>query len=165
MIDRIDLAKMLEDKSISESKLPAEFKWICEKCLEGSGAHTCAWRGIDGKLCLELSQLLKNWKQLSTELEKQQKHGRWISVADRLPENEKPVLVSIIKVDYKGDKNNRISLAFHTDGNECSFNRKLDWEEGNVDLSWWEPVCHKDEFAPLYGRVTHWMPLPESPKQ
>ncbi len=57
-------ANMLEDKSISESKLPAEFKWICEKCLEGSGAHTCAWRGIDGELCSELSQLLKNWKQL-----------------------------------------------------------------------------------------------------
>ena len=55
-------------ETISESKLPAEFKWICEKCLEGSGAHTCAWRGIDGELCPELSQLLKNWKQLSAKV-------------------------------------------------------------------------------------------------
>lgn len=63
----------------------------------------------------------------------------WISVKERLPKNGVPVLVYGVR---------GYGIAFHTDK---SFPTRGEWM-GFYDL------CN-------CGKVTHWMPLPELPKE
>ena len=70
-------------QNLPESKLPSNLKWICEKCLEGKGdVAGCAWRVIDGELCPEFSNLIR-------DLEK--KKDPWIPVKAGTPKPYKNV--------------------------------------------------------------------------
>lgn len=66
------------------------------------------------------------------------KNTEWISVKDRLPKPMESVLVS-------------------TNGAPT----------GCVSLAWIDPKTHKwaDAWADYLSGITHWMPLPEPPKQ
>lgn len=76
-------------QNLPESKLPCNLEWICEKCLEGKGdAITCAWRGIDGELCPELSKLIYDLGE---------KRNPWISIKAGLPKSYK-----LVDVVYNG---------------------------------------------------------------
>lgn len=108
---------------------------------------------------------------------------RWIPVTERLPENEVDVLIlaeirlySISKTD--SEKHHIVSTAFHTDGKmnteESSYNWDLDilgmeYDEEDdafiVPEGWWEAVRYGEEFSAVDDFVTHWMPLPEPPKE
>lgn len=68
--------------------------------------------------------------------------------------------------------------AFHTDGNTYAENSDYNWTEGSVEMrydeeaddfivpeGWWEDVQCGDEFSQVDAKVTHWMPLPEPPKE
>lgn len=77
---------------------------------------------------------------------------KWISVKDRLPEDGEDVLVYYaddfhITVGYF--ESNNVRYYIESDGSKfCTYDG---WE---TEIPW----------APK-GRVTHWMPLPEAPKQ
>lgn len=104
---------------------------------------------------------------------------KWISVKERLPEPEERVLVC---VEVKcGDKSYRHIIAgMHEDGSvwrdESSWNfsdidycgdyddERDDWK---ISEGWWEYTIYNDEEGcyPINDFVTHWMPLPEPPKE
>ena len=102
---------------------------------------------------------------------------RWISVKERLPGNEKPVLIAT-KWNRMGMRGMAVSCGFHTDGKTFIGNSDYDWTDGNVDLiydededeyivpeCWWESVRYSDEFSAVDEPVLYWMPLPEPPKE
>ena len=68
--------------------------------------------------------------------------AQWISVEDRLPEYEHPVLATDVREDYTAILTLKAGGKVLTD---C-------WEDAATGVRW--PV---DE-------MTHWMPLPEPPK-
>lgn len=104
---------------------------------------------------------------------------QWISVKDKLPETEKHVLVSI-KTSY-GKRFTTVAahVGHHERNSESdgwSLEYELDWDEYDEENDWyWVPECwYECNFIddnpnfiidPIDGEVTHWMPLPEPPKE
>ncbi len=76
------------------------------------------------------------------------KHSEWISVEDRLPTDRELVLVS--SMDLFTKKHGWFYLARYTD---------LQNDGVRFDDKRW-----LSENGGIFGKVTHWMPLPEAPK-
>ena len=72
-------------------------------------------------------------------------HSKWISVEDRLPNNEKPVLVYY---GFMRNKNASTGLRYTGTLSYFCFDHKPHWQHESTGLV-----------------VTHWMPLPEPPKE
>lgn len=102
----------------------------------------------------------------------------WISVEERLPENEERVFITERHEGFYGKPWSVAMTAFHTDGKTLAEDSDYNWSEGSVEMQydeeaddfivpegWWEDVQCGDEFSMVNGRVTHWMPLPELPKE
>lgn len=103
--------------------------------------------------------------------------SRWISVQDRLPESQKPVLVCAKDKTF-GHK--RVLKAAHIGYHECSTD-DYEWQDYEGDTEYdeekdcfWIPECWYETNAVedngnwmLYDdyEITHWMPLPEPPKE
>lgn len=82
-------------------------------------------------------------KDMLGELESENKAHGWISMKDRYPETLHAVLV------YTPHHKNIWAATMHEDGNWYI------WSPGGrvlLDQDW-------------YGQITHWMPLPEPPKE
>ena len=109
----------------------------CDNCLAASPKALRAW---------DVAKSTKdNWAdneqhalRLTKEVEWHVHPPRWISVEERLPERYKHVLVA----------------TRFTDGGEP------DLEIAYFSIGGW-----KKEEGRLYGKVTHWMPLPEPPEE
>lgn len=105
--------------------------------------------------------------------------SEWISVKDRLPENEQVVLICAKRRRYcYPDKFIRIiAKAFYTDGKHDADHSAYRWDY-DVDMyydeerdayivqeGWWESVEYAENFYAVDDEVTHWMPFPEKPKE
>ena len=104
---------------------------------------------------------------------------RWISVYHRVPENEKPVLITGWRKGISGKLWPVVMTAFHMDGKMLAQDSSYSWSEGNVEMEydedaddfivpegWFEDVQCADEFSMVGDiRITHWMPLPEPPEE
>ena len=104
---------------------------------------------------------------------------RWIPVEERMPENDVPVLVSAKRKGWNGKWYSVVFTAFHTDGTTHTEDSGCDWNLEDTGLkyceetddyiipeAWWEDVRYGEEFSKVYDTsVTHWMPLPEQPKE
>ena len=71
---------------------------------------------------------------------------RWIPVEERLPENGVPVLINYIASD---------DGKYHPDGTAVWTDYGCFWWEGSLE------DCDTEVAVP----ITHWMPLPEPPKE
>lgn len=103
--------------------------------------------------------------------------GQWISVKDRLPDNEQDVLVCVEREYYAkpGQYIRFVTKAFYTDGRSYTEDSAYYWDDCNFEYDerldsyiipegWWETADYIEEFRAVSDSVTHWMPLPELPK-
>lgn len=107
---------------------------------------------------------------------------RWIPVTERLPEPEKRVLLMTRYKGWNGKICREIMCGFYEDGNVWCEDSKTVWDyemkrEENYDESrddylvpegWFEELLnHIDDYncVQIGEPVTHWMPLPEPPKE
>lgn len=105
----------------------------------------------------------------------------WISIKDRLPENEHDVLVAVRRkwYDCPSEYYKFVAKAFYTDGKHTTEESNYIWEFGIcgnfqydeendayvIPEGWWESVDYSEEFGAVDDEVTHWMELPELPKE
>lgn len=110
--------------------------------------------------------------------------SEWISVKDRLPEPETEVLILAERTCTYTNTNTKtthviITTAMHEDGKISIDDSEWGWynldfthdEESDIYYipeGWWE-CCYynRDDVynGCVYDTVTHWMPLPEPPKE
>ena len=108
--------------------------------------------------------------------------SEWISVKDRLPENEQDVIICSERRHYS-DPNRFIRIivkAFYTDGKHDTEHTAYAWSSDYMDMDmeyneendaylipegWWESVEYGEEFSAVSDFVTHWMPLPDPPEE
>ena len=104
---------------------------------------------------------------------------RWISVDERMPESEKPVLAVVQTNSSPVFK--RITVLEHINAHEVNTEDNFDWHEYEGDTEYdaendcyWIPECwyevnvvddNPNWMLDDWWRVTHWMPLPEAPKE
>lgn len=164
-------------------KSPDEIKKGLERCSSISNcADGCPYHvTVEGSFgCEEMGcedGLLPDALALIHQLEAQV--PRWISVEEGLPENDVPVLVSAKRKNWDGKEYRIVFTAFHTDGTTHTEDSGYGWDYGNLGMqyceetddyiipeAWWEDVRYGEEFSKVYDTtVTHWMPLPEPPKE
>lgn len=128
-----------------------------------------------------IQQLENHIRELTEKVAKlEAAQPRWISVEERLPDNEVDVLVCVTRKHYSDhSKDIRfVAKAFHTDGKTNTENSRYGWSSQYIDMEydeeadayiipegWWESVEYEDEFSAVDDFVTHWMLLPEAPKE
>jgi hypothetical protein len=70
----------------------------------------------------------------------------WVNAAERLPETTDPV--ALLAVHEDGGKSIAIGIF------------QASWDDDELERGWYR-VNNQDDFAdPIYGNVTHWIPLP-----
>lgn len=102
--------------------------------------------------------------------------AEWISVDERLPEPETPVLVRA-EWTIEGKKRAWTALAMREDGKTHEEDSGFAWDNlcewGHYDeytdswiipSGWWEVVLYNEMSAPINHHITHWMPLPAPPE-
>nr|MBQ1579146.1 DUF551 domain-containing protein [Oscillospiraceae bacterium] len=114
-------------------------------CLSIKTAHEAA-DAIE-ELQAGEKKFLRNISALEMENENLKRERRWIPVTERLPEILHTVIVSgRMKYKWETDFFRFVDVATYSEGE--FFETFNDWYEG------------QDEFE-----ITHWMPLPEPPKE
>lgn len=153
-----------------------------EKVIKGLG---CCLKTLNYGPCpADCPYLMECFKDITTifmpimldalELLKEQEPG-WISVKDRLPEDGKHVLVACTIKCLSGKLKHYVCEAFYAGKYSilCSVYDDLDadydeeTDEYYFPEGWWECIHNWDEYqsVAIDDFVTHWMPLPEPPKE
>lgn len=141
--------------------------YICEECPANLDGEDC-----DGRLAkLQAADMLEK-----LAAEKGTKEPEWISVKDGPPKNEQEVLIYCNRGGFRF-----VCPAIYEDGTMLTQNSRWNWNdieeygtysEENDDYyvakGWWEnrQFTPDDVYnCPVDCEVTHWRPLPKSPKE
>ena len=136
-------------------KTPEEIKRGLECCNELMDCRECPYREIN------LCSRERERDTLTYILQLEQRVPRWISVEERLPEGEDPVLILVKETEHYGLNKDK-SKVYH-----CQYLAYRDDEE------WYTTWCNgcrkisdtaKEPYEDDY-EVTYWMPLPEPPEE
>lgn len=138
---------MTREEIVKALRACSNEKTNCSKCP--------MWDSKPDLRCMDLAM-----KRAADMLEQDAKTG-WISVKDRLPDEEEDVLLLVREVEHYGrhaEKRNVYRWVF------------TGWR---VDDEWATTYCHgykriqeeNEKSTYCEHMVTHWMPLPEPPKE
>ena len=173
MTDRAEIERLLNKTGRTLEGLPERDKWEEREAMwarKPSGV-------LNADIILHQSDVIELLvSALRDALDKQPK---WIRANERLPENEKTVLIAGWREGISGKLWPVVMTAFHIDGKMLAQDSCYAWSEGSVEMEydedaddfvvpegWFEEVQCSDEFSMVYDiRITHWMPLPEPPKE
>lgn len=154
---------------IDAEKLKREVKEHCKKLID---------EGVKEVDVVDIAAEIVKLVDAQTEFaENESEHTRqWISVRDRLPENEQEVFVCCNRGGYRF-----CCPAIYEDGSVLTQDSAWNWYElynygtysGENDdyfvpKGWWENrhFTPDDVYnCPVDCEVTHWMPLPELPEE
>ena len=139
-------------------KKPEEIKKGLECCTDSDGCYWdngCPYGANKECSCDLKADALAYIQQLEAQV------PRWISVEERLPEGEDPVLILVKETEHYGLHKEKSKVYY------CQYLAYWDDEEWYTT---WCNGCRKitdtanEPNADDY-EVTHWMPLPEPPKE
>lgn len=122
-------------------------KFLVESCIEPA-RNRQAIKDVDGNTWLPMLQ--DEFRAMADFIERVQD---WIPVEERLPEEE-GVYIVCVDGEVKWD-------AY------CMFEGVERWlcYDGRLNALYIDPYSSKPTREPPYPKVTHWMPLPEAPKE
>lgn len=152
-----------------------EIKELIEKLMQAQKGQSAEMKVLLG--CA--AGTLERQSGIISALEAQ---NSWIPVTERLPEPEKRVLILTRVKGWNDKMHQEIMCGFYEDGNIWCEDSKCCWDyemkrEENYDESrddytvpegWFEELLnHIDDYncVAIGDPVTHWMPLPEPPKE
>ena len=100
---------------------------------------------------------------------------RWVRCEDEMPKSGTHVLACCEVRGIGGYRSRYVCDAFHTDAKSipCQYSDDIDSEyddetdEYYFPEGWWEVIKNWDDYScvAISDFVTHWMPLPEPPKE
>ena len=97
---------------------------------------------------------------------------RWVSIDDRLPDSNVPVIAFVEAVDGVQGRTRRIRAQYAAKftlpvSEQCDINDWSEWNEQDDECycpaGWYETNEFEETNWAVSGTVTHWMPLPEPP--
>lgn len=162
---------------------PEELVKVLLYCGNGGDCDSCChpchgehgefeWRCLGPLLLRAATQIERDQKEIAELREKQQ----WIPVAERLPEPETDVLavcnrngcIFVIPAIYEDGKMLTRDSAWNWSDIYCYglYDEKAD--DYYIPEGWWENRKFNPDDVynnPVDCAVTHWMPLPEPPKE
>ena len=136
----------------------------CAGCVTGAAADL-------------IEKLTDRCARYAEEIAVLQARQKWIPVTERLPENEKDVLILFERFSLRSDVYRVVGKAFYTDGKTNTENSDYAWETDCIDMEydedadayiipkgWWESIEFGETFSAVDMPVLAWMPLPEAPE-
>lgn len=140
-----------------------------QKCADGSG-----YVSPDGMI--RAADYVEACSVALAALRDQQERG-WISVEERLPEAEKEVRV-LCKASWNREWRYQCQAFYEPKGMlreasnygwdyECCSEYSEEDDDYFVNPGWYERIHNWDDYSAvgIADEVTHWMPLPEPPKE
>lgn len=148
-------------------------------CLGCGYEHNCSVHGC--RIMREAADLIEKLTgrcaRYAEEIAVLQGRQKWVPVTERLPENEKDVLILFERAGLRGDVYRVVGKAFYTDGKTNTENSAYVWETDCIDMEydedadayiipegWWESIEFGETFSAVDLPVLAWMPLPDGPE-
>lgn len=148
-------------------------------CLGCGYEHNCSVHGC--RIMREAADLIEKLTgrcaRYAEEIAVLQGRQKWVPVTERLPENEKDVLILFERAGLRGGVYRVVGKAFYTDGKTNTENSAYVWETDCIDMEydedsdayiipegWWESIEFGETFSAVDLPVLAWMPLPDGPE-
>lgn len=163
LIDKGKLLSVLNDNWLTIAPMDNDSKDV-------KAERNAICRGLDFAM-----GIVQEFPEVERVEEKTPTVGGWISVNNRLPESGKSVLVSCQIRLMSGKHKYYVCEAMYTApktvsaGEYDDFDADYDEETDTYYYpeGWWERIHNWEEYSnvAIADFVTHWMPLPEPPKE